>query len=107
MSVRRLLSFICVSSILLLEGCAKSRPVAAPAAAEASAERGAARGVGAAGPVGVAAASAVARLQQELAAMFDNPSVNALWAVQVQSFDTGEVLFERNAHMLVMPASNM
>lgn len=51
--------------------------------------------------------TAVARLQQELAAAFDNPSVNALWAVQVQSFDTGEVLFERNAHTLVMPASNM
>jgi serine-type D-Ala-D-Ala carboxypeptidase/endopeptidase (penicillin-binding protein 4) len=47
------------------------------------------------------------RLQQELAAVFDNPSVSALWAVQVQSFDTGEVLFERNAHTLVMPASNM
>jgi len=49
----------------------------------------------------------VAQLQRELAAAFDNPSVNALWAVQIQSFDTGEVLFERNAHTLVMPASNM
>jgi D-alanyl-D-alanine carboxypeptidase/D-alanyl-D-alanine-endopeptidase (penicillin-binding protein 4) len=54
-----------------------------------------------------AAGSPVARLQQELDAAFGDPSVNALWAVEIQSFDTGEVFFQRNAHMLVMPASNM
>lgn len=53
------------------------------------------------------AGSPVARLQQELAQAFENPSVNALWAVEIQSFDTGEVFYQRNAHLLVMPASNM
>lgn len=47
------------------------------------------------------------RLRAELAATFDSPSVNALWAVKVQSLESGEIFFERNAHTLVMPASNM
>jgi D-alanyl-D-alanine carboxypeptidase/D-alanyl-D-alanine-endopeptidase (penicillin-binding protein 4) len=54
-----------------------------------------------------AAGSPVARLQQELERAFNDPSVNALWAVEMQSFETGEVLYQRNAHLLVMPASNM
>jgi D-alanyl-D-alanine carboxypeptidase/D-alanyl-D-alanine-endopeptidase (penicillin-binding protein 4) len=54
-----------------------------------------------------AAGSPVGRLQQELEQAFGNPSVNALWAVEIQSFETGEVFYQRNAHMLVMPASNM
>ena len=54
-----------------------------------------------------AAGSPVARLQQELERAFGDPSVNALWAVEIQSFETGEVFYQRNAHMLVMPASNM
>jgi serine-type D-Ala-D-Ala carboxypeptidase/endopeptidase (penicillin-binding protein 4) len=54
-----------------------------------------------------AAGSPVARLQQELYRAFNDPSVNALWAIEIQSFDTGEVFYQRNAHLLVMPASNM
>ncbi len=54
-----------------------------------------------------AAGSPVARLQQELEQAFSDPSVNALWAVEIQSFETGEVFYQHNAHLLVMPASNM
>ena len=54
-----------------------------------------------------AAGSPVARLQQELEQAFGDPSVNALWAVEIQSFETGEVFYQHNAHLLVMPASNM
>jgi D-alanyl-D-alanine carboxypeptidase/D-alanyl-D-alanine-endopeptidase (penicillin-binding protein 4) len=57
--------------------------------------------------VAAAAGSPVARLQQELGQAFGDPSVNALWAVEIQSFDTGEVFYQQNAHLLVMPASNM
>ena len=57
--------------------------------------------------VAAAAGSPVARLQQELTQAFGDPSVNALWAVEIQSFETGEVFYQRNAHLLVMPASNM
>jgi serine-type D-Ala-D-Ala carboxypeptidase/endopeptidase (penicillin-binding protein 4) len=93
MSVRRFASALTVCS-LITTGCAKSQPkVAPPVAAAATAQAG--------------GTAAVARLQQELAAAFDNPSISALWAVQVQSLDTGEILYERNAHTLVMPASNM
>ena len=77
-----------ILSLVLCVGCAKPKPVVTPQNT-------------------TPATTAVAQLQRELAAAFDNPSVNALWAVQIQSFDTGEVLFERNAHTLVMPASNM
>jgi D-alanyl-D-alanine carboxypeptidase/D-alanyl-D-alanine-endopeptidase (penicillin-binding protein 4) len=95
MSVRcpRLLLTLAICCVLLGSGCAKSQPkVAPPVAATATASAG---------------GTAVARLQQELAAAFDNPSINAIWAVQVQSLDSGEILYERNAHTLVMPASNM
>jgi D-alanyl-D-alanine carboxypeptidase/D-alanyl-D-alanine-endopeptidase (penicillin-binding protein 4) len=50
---------------------------------------------------------AVDRLRAELRTTFDSPAASALWAVKVQSLDSGEVLFERDAHRLVMPASNM
>src|SRR6266508_4558664 len=88
MRLRRFLPALFVCSIFSIAACAKSQAKAGPPAASAP-------------------ATGVVRLQQELGAAFDNPSVSALWAVQVQSFDTGEVLFERNAHTLVMPASNM
>ncbi len=89
MHLSRLLAVGSLVGLSLGSACAKAPPKVTPAAVAAT-------------PV-----APVARLQQELAAAFDNPSVSALWAVQVQSFDTGEVLFERNAHTLVMPASNM
>jgi len=54
-----------------------------------------------------AAGGRVAALRRELDAVFDNPGVNALWGVEIQSFDTGEVLYARHAHLLLMPASNM
>ncbi len=47
------------------------------------------------------------QLVERLGAIFDAPGVNALWAVKVVSLDTGEVIFERNPRLLVMPASTM
>jgi serine-type D-Ala-D-Ala carboxypeptidase/endopeptidase (penicillin-binding protein 4) len=55
----------------------------------------------------VAATSPIDRLRTELASTLDSPTVSALWAVKVQSLETGEVLYEQDAHRLVMPASNM
>jgi D-alanyl-D-alanine carboxypeptidase/D-alanyl-D-alanine-endopeptidase (penicillin-binding protein 4) len=72
--------------------CAK-RPAAAPAPARTAAP--------------TASAHAIDRLRTELASTFDSPSVSALWAVKVQSLDSGDVLYEQQAHRLVMPASNM
>jgi D-alanyl-D-alanine carboxypeptidase/D-alanyl-D-alanine-endopeptidase (penicillin-binding protein 4) len=46
-------------------------------------------------------------LRGRLGAIFDTPEVNALWAVKVVSLDTGQVIFERNPRLLVMPASTM
>jgi D-alanyl-D-alanine carboxypeptidase/D-alanyl-D-alanine-endopeptidase (penicillin-binding protein 4) len=46
-------------------------------------------------------------LRGRLGAIFDTPDVNALWAAKVVSLDTGEVIFERNSRLLVMPASTM
>ena len=76
--------------------CAKGRPATPAGAARSS-------------PASAASPSSapVARLQQELALAFDNPTVSALWGVEIQSLDTGEVLYHRDEHRLVMPASNM
>jgi D-alanyl-D-alanine carboxypeptidase/D-alanyl-D-alanine-endopeptidase (penicillin-binding protein 4) len=46
-------------------------------------------------------------LRSRLGTVFDTPEVNALWAVKVVSLDTGQVIFERNPRLLVMPASTM
>jgi serine-type D-Ala-D-Ala carboxypeptidase/endopeptidase (penicillin-binding protein 4) len=46
-------------------------------------------------------------LRDRLGAIFDTPEVNALWAAKVVSLDTGQVVFERNPRLLVMPASTM
>jgi D-alanyl-D-alanine carboxypeptidase/D-alanyl-D-alanine-endopeptidase (penicillin-binding protein 4) len=46
-------------------------------------------------------------LRDRLGAIFDTPDVNALWAAKVVSLDTGQVIFERNPRLLVMPASTM
>ncbi len=47
-------------------------------------------------------------LARQLDALFDAPEFqNAFWGVMVQSMDTGEVLYRRNAEKLFMPASNM
>jgi len=44
----------------------------------------------------------------ELKQLFDSPSFyNAHWGVLVQSLDSGEVLYSRNAAKGFMPASNM
>lgn len=53
------------------------------------------------------ASPAVAQLRAEAAAALADPSVNALWGVEIQSLDTGELLYAQNAHALMMPASNM
>src|SRR5688572_7838403 len=105
-----LVSLVMCAALATSGGCAKARPaltatpaaMAAPARAPQPAEQAELPE-----QVAAAAGSPVARLQQELDAAFGDPSVNALWAVEIQSFDTGEVFFQRNAHMLVMPASNM
>src|SRR4051812_50052507 len=46
-------------------------------------------------------------LRERLGAIFDTSDVNALWAAKVVSLDTGQVIFERNPRLLVMPASTM
>jgi D-alanyl-D-alanine carboxypeptidase/D-alanyl-D-alanine-endopeptidase (penicillin-binding protein 4) len=77
---------------VVIAGCAKQAPGTAPT------------------PVRTAAISpthAVDRLRAELASTFQSPAASALWAAKVQSLESGEVLFEQNAHTLVMPASNM
>ena len=45
---------------------------------------------------------------EKLDRVFNDPSFQrAFWGVKVVSLDTGEVLYERNAHKLFVPASNM
>lgn len=98
-----LLSLVLCASVAVSGGCAKARPsrtTAAMVASDTTARQPVEQ-------VAATAGSPVARLQQELAQAFDDPSVNALWAVEIQSFETGEVFYQRNAHLLVMPASNM
>jgi serine-type D-Ala-D-Ala carboxypeptidase/endopeptidase (penicillin-binding protein 4) len=47
-------------------------------------------------------------LAAELGRIFDAPETrNGLWAVEVRSLDRPVTLFSRNAHTLMMPASNM
>jgi hypothetical protein len=47
-------------------------------------------------------------LAAELARIFDAPETrNALWGVEVRSLERPVTLFSRNAHTLMMPASNM
>ena len=51
---------------------------------------------------------AVGALAQELARIFDAPAFDRMqWGVLVQSLESGETLFSRNATKLLMPASNM
>jgi D-alanyl-D-alanine carboxypeptidase/D-alanyl-D-alanine-endopeptidase (penicillin-binding protein 4) len=76
--------------LLGVAGCSRSAPATAPT------------------PVRTAPPTQVVdRLRTELASTFQSPAASALWAVKVQSLESGEVLFEQNAHTLVMPASNM
>ena len=57
--------------------------------------------------VPASASPAAVAIAGQLAAIFDAPDVNALWAIKVVSLETGEVLFERHPRLLVMPASTM
>lgn len=53
-------------------------------------------------------APATRHLATELDSAFSGPEFDrAMWGVVVQSLDTGEVVYRRNAERLVMPASNM
>ncbi len=70
-----------------------------------SARQGTARRAGPAPPP--SPPTAPGAVAERLGAIFDAPGVNALWAVKVVSLDTGQVLFERNPRLLVMPASTM
>jgi D-alanyl-D-alanine carboxypeptidase/D-alanyl-D-alanine-endopeptidase (penicillin-binding protein 4) len=48
------------------------------------------------------------RLRAEFDEILDDPAfANAFWGVMVQSVETGEVLYRRNARKLFMPASNV
>ncbi len=50
----------------------------------------------------------VAELRTQLDHLFANPDFsNAFWGVEIQSSDTGQVIYEQNAGKLLMPASNM
>lgn len=74
---------------LAIAGCAsKTRPAATPHA-------------------GPTSSAQVESLRRELDALFHTPRINALWAIAVQSLDTGEILYEQNADLLMIPASNM
>jgi serine-type D-Ala-D-Ala carboxypeptidase/endopeptidase (penicillin-binding protein 4) len=61
----------------------------------------------------IAPASAVtsqswAEVRQQLDHVFADPNfLNAQWGVMIQSLDTGEIVYQRNAEKLFMPASNM
>ena len=46
-------------------------------------------------------------VRERLGEIFDGDGVNALWAVKIVSLDKGDVIFERNPRLLVMPASTM
>jgi serine-type D-Ala-D-Ala carboxypeptidase/endopeptidase (penicillin-binding protein 4) len=97
--------FLFVALLSIALGCAGACAKARPATPAADTTRKPAASKSAA--TVDASLPPVARLQQELALAFDNPSVSALWGVEIQSLDTGEVLYHRDEHRLVMPASNM
>lgn len=47
-------------------------------------------------------------VRQQLDRVFADPNfLNAQWGVMVQSLDSGEIVYQRNAEKLFMPASNM
>lgn len=79
-------------TLTVAAGCTKRAPTTTPARVDAA-------------PASKSAA--VDRLRAELASTFDSPAASALWAVKVQSLENGEVLYEQEAHRLMMPASNM
>jgi D-alanyl-D-alanine carboxypeptidase/D-alanyl-D-alanine-endopeptidase (penicillin-binding protein 4) len=55
----------------------------------------------------VPACTAVERTAREIDALLGAPSLRqAIWTVQVQSLDSGEVLYSLNPYTLVVPASN-
>lgn len=58
-------------------------------------------------PVAPRPGTPVAALRTEFDAVFSDPAFrNAHWGVMVQSLETGEVLYRREAERLFMPASN-
>ena len=59
-------------------------------------------------PISRGAVEAVRDLRTQLATVFDAPVMaHGAWGVHVRSLDHGDVLFDRNANRLMMPASNM
>lgn len=101
-AVRR--SLVLLLSISTAAACAKGRVAAPP---DTVAARPARTGAAASAADAPAASSVSAQLRQELARAFDDSPVGGLWAVEIQSLDTGELIYQRNAQLLVMPASNM
>ncbi|UCC72873.1 MAG: D-alanyl-D-alanine carboxypeptidase/D-alanyl-D-alanine-endopeptidase [Gemmatimonadota bacterium] len=60
-----------------------------------------------AGPAEPGPATPVGALRSELGDIFADPAFqNAHWGAMVQSLETGQVLYRRNAEKLFMPASN-
>jgi serine-type D-Ala-D-Ala carboxypeptidase/endopeptidase (penicillin-binding protein 4) len=106
----RLVGLIGVLLLLLGQGCA---PRTGPRTAPTPPAVPAAHPAAAPAPAGPAEATsavhpATAALAQELARIFDAPAFDRMqWSVLVQSLESGETLYTRNAAKLVMPASNM
>src|SRR4029078_12187062 len=47
-------------------------------------------------------------LRKSLHKIFANPNfANAFWGVEIESLDSGEILYEQTSGKLLMPASNM
>jgi serine-type D-Ala-D-Ala carboxypeptidase/endopeptidase (penicillin-binding protein 4) len=88
-------------ALLLVLGCggrpspatAPPRPTASTRAADTAAR--------------AARTPAVAALQGELEHLFNDGPVTAMWGIAVQSFDTGEMLYEQESDLPLIPASNM
>lgn len=58
--------------------------------------------------VPAAAENPVFRVEKQLDRVFNDPSFHrAFWGVKIVSLDTGEVVYEKNAGKLFIPASNM
>ncbi len=54
-----------------------------------------------------APANSLGALRAEIAARFDDPRfAHAFWGAYIESLDTGEIWYERNADRLFLPASN-
>jgi serine-type D-Ala-D-Ala carboxypeptidase/endopeptidase (penicillin-binding protein 4) len=83
---------------LLAAACGTHRPPAPAAAPPAAVTE----------PSRARPSAAVSRLRADLDAVFDAPlTARGLWAVDIRALDRNEILYQRNAGRLMMPASNL